>query len=246
MSNEIGRLPSRLENSEMNEPLTPEQLHALRRLDTCLVANAIETFDLRLRDEGYALSTVHSVFAKLPPMVGYAVPMKIRCSGPPTGAHLYPDRTDWWNFVQTIPAPRVVVIQDADDTPGKGAFIGEVHASILRALDCVGAVTNGAVRDLPAIEAMSFPVFAGSVTVSHAYVHIVEFGKPVEVGGLTIRPGDLLHGDCHGVLSIPKQIAAEIPAAAARIRQQEERIIAICRSNDFSVEKLRQAVGERT
>ena len=101
-----------------------------------------------------------------------------------------------------------------------------------------------AVRDLPALEAMGFPVFAGSATVSHAYVHIIEFGQPVEVGGLTIRAGDLVHGDCHGVLSIPNQIATQIPAVADKIRQQEERIIALCRSHDFSIEKLRQAVSE--
>ncbi len=228
----------------MNQPLTAQELHALRQIDTCLVANAIETFDLRLRNEGYAFSTIHSVFPKLPPMVGYAAPIKIRCSDPPTDASLYPDRTDWWNYVRTIPAPRVVVIQDADETPGAGALIGEVHANILRALGCVGAVTNGAVRDLPALAAMSFPVFAGNATVSHAYVHIIEFGQPVEVGGLTIQAGDLVHGDCHGVLSIPNPIATQIPAVADKIRQQEERIIALCRSHDFSIEKLRQAVSE--
>ena len=229
-------------NSAMNQPLTPPQLDALRQMDTCLAANAIETFDLRLRNEGHTFSPLHSVFPKLPPMGGYAAPLKIRCSDPPTEPDLYPDRTDWWTYVLTIPEPRVVVIQDADETPGAGALIGEVHAHILRALGCVGAVTNGAVRDLPALEAMGFPVFAGSTAVSHAYVHIIEFGQPIDVGGLTIRAGDLVHGDCHGVLSIPKQIAPELPAVAAQIRKQEERIIALCQSHEFSIDKLRQAI----
>jgi len=226
----------------MNSPLTSEQLEAIRRLDTCVVANAIETFELRLRNEGYCNASIRSIFPRFPPMIGYAATVKIRCSGPPPEGHNYLDRTDWWNHILTIPAPRVVVVQDVDQRPGAGAFLGEVHCQIIMALDCVGAVTNGAVRDLPAVEAAGFHLFAGNVSVSHSYAHIVEMGCPVEVGGLAIRPGDLLHGDCHGVLSIPKEIAAEIPAAAGKIVDRERKLIALCRSGEFSLEKLRRAV----
>jgi regulator of RNase E activity RraA len=97
---------------------------------------------------------------------------------------------------------------------------------------------------LPAVEATGFHFFAGSVGLSHSYVHIVQIDGPVEVGGLKVMPGDLLHGDCHGVLSIPKEIAAEIPAAAAKIIAQEQKLIALCRSRKFSLEKLRAAVKE--
>lgn len=229
----------------MKETLSADQLNAIRQLSTCTVANAIETFDLRLRDEGYALSTVHNVFPNLPSMIGYAATVRIRCTGILGRPHLHPDDTNWvnwWNYIQTIPGPRVVVVQDSDERPGTGAFLGETQAIILKALGCVGAVTNGAVRDLPILSAMGFPVFAGSVAVSHAYVHIIEFGKPVEVGGLTIRPGDLLLGDCHGVLSIPNPIAADIPAVAEKFRQRAERIAAVCRSSDFSIEKLHETI----
>jgi 4-hydroxy-4-methyl-2-oxoglutarate aldolase len=232
----------------MKEALSADQLDAIRQLSTCTVANAIETFDLRLRDEGYALSTIRSVFPNLPPMVGYAATLRIRCTGVLARPHLYPDDTNWmnwWNYVQTIPGPRVVVIQDSDERPGTGAFLGETQATILKALGCAGAVTNGAVRDLPVLSSMGFPVFAGSVSVSHAYVHILEFGKPVEVGGLIIRPGDLLHGDCHGVLSIPEAIAADIPAVAEKFRQRAQRIAAVCHASDFSLEKLCDAVTRK-
>jgi regulator of RNase E activity RraA len=170
--------------------------------------------------------------------------VKIRCSGPPPEGHSYLDRTDWWNYILTLPAPRVVVIQDVDEVPGRGAFLGEVHANILLALDCVGAVTNGAVRDLSAVESTGFHFFAGGVSVSHSYAHIVGIDGPVEVGGLKVQPGDLLHGDCHGVLSIPNEIAAEIPALAANIIEKERRLIALCRSSDFSLAKLRRAVRQ--
>jgi regulator of RNase E activity RraA len=116
--------------------------------------------------------------------------------------------------------------------------------NILRALQCTGVVTNGSVRDIPAAESAAFHFFAGSVSVSHAYVHIVEFGKPVVIGGLKIQSGDLLHGDLHGVQSIPLDLAAQIPLVAARITEQEQELIALCRSPGFSLEKLRSAIDK--
>jgi 4-hydroxy-4-methyl-2-oxoglutarate aldolase len=224
--------------------LTPEQFETLRRLDACTLSNAIETFNVRLRNEGFADASVRCMFSQLAPMLGYAVTAKIRCSGPPPEGDAYIERTEWWNHVMSVPAPRVVVIEDIDKRPGRGALLGEVHANILIALSCVGAVTNGAVRDLPAVEATGFHFFARNPAISHSYAHIVSVGEPVEVGGLKVHPGDLIHGDCHGVQSIPKAIAADIPATASRLLEKERRLIALCRSGGFSLEKLRAAVNQ--
>lgn len=226
----------------MNAPLSPLQLDALRQLDTCTVANAIETFNVRLRDVGFADGSVRCLFPKLPPLVGYAATVRIRCAGPPAEGRVAVERTEWWNQLLAVPGPRVVVIQDVSERPGFGSFIGEVHARVLQALGCVGVVTNGSVHDLPGVEAAGFRLFAGGVAVSHAYVHIVDFGGPVEVGGLKVKPGDLLHADQHGVLSVPPEIAAAIPAAAARLLERERKVIALCQSKDFTLEQLRDAV----
>jgi 4-hydroxy-4-methyl-2-oxoglutarate aldolase len=229
----------------MIPPLTSEQLEQIRRLDTCTVSNAIESFEIRLRNEGFTDGRIRCMFPKQPAMIGYATTVKVRCSGPPPEGHSYFDRTDWWAHILTVPAPRVVVVQDVDKHPGSGAFIGEVHANILLALKCAGTVTNGAVRDLPAVASTGFHCFAGGVSVSHSYVHIVEFGSPVEVGGLKIHPGDLVHADCHGVQTIPLEIATKIPATAAKIIEHERRLIALCRSHEFSVERLRSLIKEQ-
>ncbi len=132
----------------------------------------------------------------------------------------YYDRMDFWNYVATMPEPRVLVLQDVDHAPGFGAFVGEIHATIGLALKCVGYVTNGSVRDLPAVRAMGFHLFSGSVAVSHAYAHLVEFGEPVEIGGLKISPGDLVQGDRHGVQTIPLELVPEIPLQAAKIQER--------------------------
>ena len=99
--------------------------------------------------------------------------------------------------------PRVVVMHDVDEPRGQGAYWGEVQANIHRALGCLGVVTDGTVRDLPEAEAVGFQFFSAHVSVSHAYVHMVDFGIPVKVGGLVDPPGDLLHGDQHGVVVVP-------------------------------------------
>lgn len=228
----------------MKTLLTEDQLEALRKLNACLLANAIENFHKRLRNEGFVAGDVHCLFPSLPPMLGYAATIRIRGSAPPTADGIYPDRTDWWDYILSLPAPRVVMVQDCATRPGLGSLLGAVHVNILRALGCDGAVTNGSVRDIPEAEALGFPLFASHVSVSHAYVHIIEIGGPVEIGGLKIQSGDLLHGDVHGVQSIPLDIAAQVPAVAAKIEAVEETLISVCRSSGFSLDKLRAAMAK--
>jgi 4-hydroxy-4-methyl-2-oxoglutarate aldolase len=218
-------------------------LGALCALDGAAVANAIETFDVRLRNEGFADSSIRSLFPDLPPAAGYAVTARIRCSTPPPVGYQYTDRTDWWHYIVTVPAPRFVVVEDADERPGLGGFVGELHATILQALDCVGYATNGSVRDAAAVRAhVALPMFASGVAVSHAFSHIVDFGTPVRIGGLRVASGDLLFGDGHGVQSVPPQLVDRIPEAAAAMTAHERKIIGLCRSTQFSIDALTHLV----
>lgn len=219
--------------------LSPEQFAALRRLDTCTVANAIEATGVRLRNEGYMDSGIACLFPALPPLIGYALPLRVRTSEPPIEGRAFIDRVDWWDQLLAVPEPRVLVVEDVHSHPGTGSFLGEVHANIYRALGCAGIITNGAVRDIPALSQMSFPVFAAHISVSHAYAHVIEVGGPVEVGGLQVETGDLMHGDWHGVLSVPPVVAGDLPAIAERQKTQEQTIIEFCRSPGFTVEGLK-------
>ena len=223
-------------------PLQLEQIDALRRLDTCTVSNAIETFDMRLRNTGFADARIRCMFEDLLPVVGYAATARLRTVDPPIAGRAYHDRADWWNSILQVPAPRVVVLEDVDEPPGVGAFLGDMHAAILRALGCVAYVTNGAVRELPRVRNLGLQLFAGNVAVSHAYAHIFDFGSDIQIGGLGMRPGDLLHGDRHGLLMVPGAIASEIPAAASGLQQGEQRVIDFCRSAEFSVKGLRELI----
>lgn len=221
----------------------PLSLDSLRALDGASIANAIETFDVRLRNEGFADVSIRCLTQALPPAVGHAVTARIRCSSPPPVGHHYHDRTDWWNYIVSMPAPRFVVVQDVDEQRGLGGFVGAVHANILRALGCEGYATNGSVRDVTTVrDTVRMQMFATGIAVSHAFAHIVDFGEPVEIGGLKVRSGDLLFGDEHGVQSIPMSIADALPGVVADNKMREQAVLQFCRSKDFSIDGLRTLV----
>ena len=227
-------------------PLTEEELDGLRKFDTCMIANAVETFNVRLRNTGFTRGNVRSIFPDAPPMVGYAVTARLSSGEPPIGGGTFHDRGGLWNYLLQCPSPRILVLQDMDDPPGRGAFVGDMHAAILKALSCVGYVTNGAVRELQPIPAMGLKLFAGNVAVSHAYSHIFDLGATLNIDGMEVRPGDLLHGDQHGILSVPRQIASSLPEVATRLQSVERRIIDYCHSSDFSVAGLTEVMQRTT
>ncbi len=219
----------------------PELIETLRRITTPTISNAIELFNIRPRNQGFATSEVRSIFPDLPAMVGYACTATIKANVQPDESTRVPAHV-LWEHVLSMPAPRVMVIHDEDDPAAVGSLWGEVNGSIFKALGAVGVVTDGGVRDLDEVHAMGLQFFAREVIVSHAYIHLTSVGKPVTVGGLTINPGDLIHGDKHGVMQIPHEIAARIPEAVRVVEDRERPIIELCRSSDFSPEKLRALI----
>jgi 4-hydroxy-4-methyl-2-oxoglutarate aldolase len=221
-------------------PVPQETLSALAGYDTPTLANAIEVLDIRPRSDGFTGASIRSIFTDLPPTIGYAVTGRIRSRQASPAP--YAPRA-WWEHVLTIPSPRFIVFEDLDDPPGLGAFWGEIQANIHRALGCVGVVTNGSVRDLSEVHDLGFGYFAEHVAVSHAYVHLVDFGSPVRVSGLTVRDGDLLMGDRHGVVFIPIDQADALGPVAERLLARERKIIAHCQSDAFNLDDLAALVG---
>jgi len=224
-------------------PIGPSAFEELRQLDSASVANAIEKFGMRLRNSGFADSTVRCVFEDFPPLVGYAATIRVRTAEPPMEGDSYYYRLDWLDNLLKVPPPRILVLQDLDSHPGLGSFIGDVHANILRALGCIGVVTNGAVRNVEAARAIQFQMFAGNLSVSHAFAHVLDFAGPVEVGYMNVHQGDLLHGDRHGIQTVPTEIAEKIPVVARRMNAEEREIIDFCQSSGFTLEKLRLDVA---
>lgn len=226
--------------------VSPDLFDFLRRTDTCTVSNAIETFNVRMRNEGFVHGGIRCMFPDLPPVAGYAVTGRFRAAAPPISGLCYYQRHDFWKYVASIAGPKIVVMRDMDTTPGIGALVGEIHAQIGKALGCVGWLTNGVVRDLVQVREAKFQCFAAGPIVSHSYAHIVDFGAPVEIDGLKITTGDVLHGDANGIHSIPLSIADELSQVVNSIRQREAELIRFCESPDFHLEKLEQVLGKTT
>jgi regulator of RNase E activity RraA len=158
-------------------------------------------------------------------MVGYATTARAMASAPRDAAHPGVEDAAYWRYVASLPGPKVAVVQDLDSTP-VGSIWGEVNASRHRALGCVGMLTHGAVRDIDEVTRLGFFAYAHCLVVSHAFAHWVDYGLPVVVAGLTIRSGDLLHGDKHGVLLIPPEIPlGDLIRIAREVDRLEREII---------------------
>jgi regulator of RNase E activity RraA len=226
------------------EPLlTDDALDYLRRFDTPTIANALERGELpgihgRSRLEGFMTPSIRCIFPEMGVMNGYAATATIRASRPRGEDGSYASRVDYWRYIDSVPKPTVVVIHDLDAPHPVGSLWGEVNANVHRALGCVGVITDGGVRDLGVVRPLGFHFFAAEVLVSHAYVHIVDFGTPVTVGGVTVTSGDLLQGDEHGVIQVPASVAKAIGPACYDVFKSERALIELCQTPGVTLEKM--------
>ncbi|MDP3046094.1 MAG: RraA family protein [Chloroflexota bacterium] len=224
-------------------PLSPAELAELRKFSSPTLSNAIERFGVRPKNQGFMSPEIPCVFPDLAPLVGYAVTCTVAADQPAAGTR-QAARDAYWEYSQTIPGPRISVHQDLDQPACVGAFFGDVNSNIHKSLGFAGAITNGSVRDLTEVHAIGFQFFAPAPSVSHAWVHMVDFGTPVKVGGLVVNPGDLLFADQHGVLLIPSQIAQDVAAVAREIESLEGALIKYCQSPEFTLAGLKPRFQE--
>jgi regulator of RNase E activity RraA len=214
--------------------VSPDVIDALRRYDTPTLANAVESFDRRPHDAGFASLDIRCMFPDLPPLVGFAATATIRSRGKASERNL----EALYEHVAAVRAPRVAVVQDLDQPPAHGALWGEVQSNIFKRLGCDGAITDGCVRDLDEVHGLGFHLFARGPCVSHAYVRVEQTAVEVDVGGLRVQPNDLIHADKHGVLLIPLDIAGALPAAADALIARERELIKWVRSPGFSARAI--------
>lgn len=221
-------------------------LETLARWDTPTICNALEVVAPERRLIGYTTKPLVCTFPDLPPMVGYARTATIRATSASklSAADARAQRAAYYEYCGTGHGPRISVIQDLDGINiGFGAFWGEVNSSVHKALGCLGVVTDGSIRDIPAW-APGFQALAGSIGPSHAFVHLAGFGETVCVAGMTVSSDDLIHADRHGAVVIPANIAEKLPDAARLCERREEPILSIARDPSFTVAKLKEALAK--
>jgi regulator of RNase E activity RraA len=203
--------------------LTPEQIHALRRIDSPSIANAIETFQVRPRVAGYAGYDIRCIFPQLPPMVGYAVTCTVDST---TEGRTGIGFQKLYELLETAPKPAVVVMQDVGQDRLHSCHAGEVMSTTMKRLGAVGILTDGGLRDVREVAALGgFHYFCAGLVVSHGNPICVSVNTEVTISGMVVQPGDLLHGDENGVVLIPGQCAGEVAEAAQSIWTREEQTI---------------------
>jgi 4-hydroxy-4-methyl-2-oxoglutarate aldolase len=226
-----------------NTPLSPEVLEALRQFDSPTIANGIEHFQVRDNVEGYASLELRCLFPDRKPMLGYAVTCTADTSMPgdtrPGGLGRI------WEALESAPRPAVLVIQHTGHDRLRSCMAGDMVCTGLQAYGAAGLVTDAGIRDLGGIRARTqdFQLFAAGFVVAHGHTAFIDVNVPVSICGLPIKPGDVLHGDDSGLVSIPLQIAGQLADAAQAVRAREKEYFDFMQSSDFNFEGLRQRLG---
>lgn len=212
----------------------------LRRFDTPTIANALEIARGQRTITGFTRHTLIAAFPKLPPIVGFARTVTIRSSTPYDPAVRRKNQLAYYEHLAQPPQPTVSVVQDIDSQPGLGAFWGEVNTHIHWGLGCAGAVTNGSMRDLDAMHPQ-FQCLAASLSPSHAWVQVVDIGRQVDVLGMVVSDGDIVHADRHGAIVIPRDLLDKLSVAIDLMARREKEILDAARKPGFGMAKLREA-----
>jgi regulator of RNase E activity RraA len=218
--------------------LTDEQLDALRRIDSPTISNAIERFRIRRRLDGFASWSLRCAFPELGTTVGYAV----TCTADSTTESRCDERglLRLWEAVEQAPKPAIIVIKDIGPERSRSCHMGEVMATTAKALGAVGCVSDGGLRDVNEVRVLGFHYFCPGFVVSHGNPVICDVDVPVAIEGLSVQPGDLLHGDVNGLVTIPDNVADRVAEEALRVREYEREVLEFVRRPGLTVESLRK------
>lgn len=223
-------------------------LTRLRAVDTPTVCNAIEVAQGKRGFDAFTRGTMQASHpAEV--MVGYARTAKIAAVAPPEDPPevVKARRMDYYRYMAEGPRPGVCVIEDTDFPNAIGAYWGEINTKVHKAFGLGGTLTNGVMRDLGDLPE-GYPVVAGSVGPSHGFVHVTEIDGPVNIFGLKVRPGDLIHADRHGALVIPEDVVPELERAIDQLFASEAIVLDAVRgkSLDFAGFEAAWAAFERS
>ncbi|MFY0660353.1 MAG: RraA family protein [Shimia sp.] len=214
----------------MNDTL----LKLLQSVDTPTVCNAIEVAQGQRGFDQFTRGTMLCSDPEGGAIVGYARTAKIAALEPPSEA---PDvikarRMAYYKYMSEGPRPAITAVQDLDYPHCVGAFWGEINTTVHKGLGTNGALTNGVMRDLGDLP-KGFPVVAGSIGPSHGFVHVREIDTEVQIFGLRIRNGDLVHADQHGALVIPPEVVDQLADAIHKLLDTEQLILEPARQTGF-------------
>lgn len=227
----------------MAETALPEDLLTLlRKVDTPTVCNAIEVAQGKRGFNRFTRGTMQHSRPGDPAIVGFARTARIAGLAPPTEPPevIRERRMEYFRAMAGGVGPTAAVVEDVDYPNCIAGWWGEVHVAVHKGLGLAGAVTNGVMRDLDVLDE-GFPVLAGSIGPSHGYVHCVDIGTPVNILGMRVAQGELIHADRHGALVIPAEVIPRLKDAIDTVIAREEIVLGPARQPGFDIAKLEEA-----
>lgn len=222
---------------------TSNPIEYLKTVDTPTLVNAIELLRVRPNREGFTPLQLRCLFPEFGRMCGYAVTAQVESISQTEPLDMQ-GFVDLYKLVEASPKPAVVVLQEIGGYADYAAHCGEVMATFFTRLGAVGLVSDCGVRDLPEVRALGFHYFARGSVASHGNFRIVRSGVPVQVLGMEVRPGEILHGDENGLISVPKDGLELLPAKVEEIRVRERKIMDFVKSPAFTLDGFRDMVVE--
>jgi regulator of RNase E activity RraA len=239
----------RPERSQIKEELVMStdalavMIEQLRDFDSALLANTLGYIDPTPAHEIYMSGDIASVTPALGPTVGVAVTCQLDTSTPGGEAIVDP----YWKQLEQIEAMRVPVVwvvETVGSRPDHECVMGDGMAKTLYSVGCYGAVTNGRVRDVEGMLATPFAVYCRGTAIHHCTLRFTAVDGPVQVGGLTVLPGDLIHASTEGVIRIPPASVGALIEKAPLMRAFEHEAHCLLRRTDVPVREKRPQVGE--
>mgnify|MGYP000704292184 CR=1 FL=1 len=222
--------------------MTPSLLKLLQEVDTPTVCNAIEVAQGKRGFNDFTRGTMLCSAPDEPAIVGYARTAKIAAVTPPEEA---PDvirerRMAYYQHMAGGEGPSVAVVEDIDYPHCIGAYWGEINTTVHKGFGMAGALTNGVMRDLGDCPE-GFPVVAGSIGPSHGFVHVKAIGTAVEIFGMTVSEGDLVHADRHGALVVPADVIGRLEEAILKLLKTEKIVLEPARKKGFNFAEFEKA-----
>ncbi len=233
---------------------TDELFAELRKIDTPTITNVVATYPksplcLGLynpwTENWYTDTSIRCIYPEKGAIIGHAVTCVYGLPDPN-----YTGRLSFMDVVDALDAmkkPTILVIQQKwpAELMSKAGLAGEIMVTSMKAVGCIGMLSNGPSRDVDAIRKLDFQMLLGGVTAGHGEMAVHAVNVPVSVGGMDVAPGDLLHMDENGAVKFPADKAEQVLENAKKMLDAEAEHLARLRAAKTAAE-VRAAGGNYT
>jgi regulator of RNase E activity RraA len=214
----------------MAKQSTQQMLEELKRFDTPSITNVVATYPTSptclglynpWTENWYTDQTIRCMYPELGRLVGYAVTCVYGLPDPGFNRLTWADVVD---ALDAMPKPTILVLQQKfpPEIAGKVGLAGGNMVSAMKAVGCVGLISNGPSRDLDEVRPMKFQYMLTGVTAGHGAMAVQAINTPVSVGGMDVSPGEIIHMDENGAVKFPADKLEAVLENVRKLQKEEE------------------------